>query len=303
MASMKTWIKAFRLRTLPLSLSGIILGSAIAGIQGAWDGTIFSLAMLTTLCFQILSNLANDLGDSQKGTDNEYRIGPMRAVQSGEISFSAMKKAVILASVFSFLSAGLLIYVSLPNLTSERIWMYIILAILCVAAAITYTVGKNAYGYLGLGDLFVFLFFGLVSVLGVFGLYASTWDYWLILPACSIGFLSTAVLNLNNMRDQQNDAVSGKRTLVVKMGPNGAKVYHAFLIIFSFVALTLFIGHQAKNTLFIALIPFVILLFHLRKAMQVKDFKDFDPELKKVALSTFFVSILFLLAWIVQGVI
>lgn len=297
MASVKTWLKAFRLRTLPLSLSGILVGSTIAGMQGAWDGAIFSWALLTTLCFQILSNLANDLGDSQKGTDNAQRIGPMRAVQSGEISVEAMKRAVLIASVLSFVSAGMLIYTSLPNLSSGKVWMYVVLAVLCVAAAITYTVGKNAYGYLGLGDLFVFLFFGFVSVLGVYGLYAAPWDSWLLFPASTIGLLSAAVLNLNNMRDQQNDAQSGKLTLVVQLGPNRAKVYHALLIIVSFAALTLYIGRLQQPVLFIALLPFVILLFHLRKAMQVTDFRAFDPELKKVALSTFFISVLFLACW------
>lgn len=291
MSQPKAWISAMRLRTLPLSLSGIVMGSAVAYFRGFWDTRIFVLAITTTILFQIVSNLANDLGDGLKGTDNEDRIGPKRMVQSGLISPKQMKMGVILTSILSLVSAIALIYFGAQNMPSSIAWFYVILALLCILAAITYTVGKRAYGYHGLGDLMVFIFFGLVSVLGVYSLFGKEFLYDLILPASSIGLLSTAVLNLNNMRDYTNDASAGKQTMVVKMGPNLAKLYHATLIIFALTLMGSFIALFKEPMLFIALLPAVILLFHVRKVMQTTDAKKFDPELKVVALSTFALSL------------
>jgi 1,4-dihydroxy-2-naphthoate octaprenyltransferase len=288
----QSWLKAFRLRTLPLSLSGIILGSFLAKKEGFWDGYIFVFALLTTLFFQILSNLANDLGDSQKGTDNQFRVGPMRAVQSGEISMKAMKLAVAIFTFLSLVSAAILIRISAVGMTKEVIWMYVLLAVLCVIAAITYTVGKKAYGYHGFGDLFVFVFFGLVSVLGSYTLYTKTFNPEIIFPAITIGLLSTAVLNLNNMRDQVNDKSSNKITLVVKLGKSKAKVYHFFLVLLAIISAVFFL--QELNTFrYLFLIPFCILTLHLQKVNNIQEEKDFDPELKKVALTTFLIAIMY----------
>ncbi len=287
MTKKQAWIKALRLRTLPLSLSGIILGSFIAAKNGFWDWKIFALAMLTTILFQIVSNLANDLGDSQKGADNAERIGPMRAVQSGLISISEMKRAVIFTSFLSVCSALPLIYIGTQNMSTNVLWFYVLLTGLCILAAITYTVGKKAYGYNGFGDVFVFIFFGLVSVLGVYTLYSKSFDWLNILPAITIGLLSTAVLNLNNMRDRINDEKVGKRTLVVQIGGNKAKFYHVFLIMGGIISLAIFISKQNSVLAYFGLLPCVILILHLNKVMQTKNPADFDPELKKVALSTF----------------
>ncbi|MFK7784748.1 MAG: 1,4-dihydroxy-2-naphthoate octaprenyltransferase [Crocinitomicaceae bacterium] len=294
MAKPKAWINAMRLRTLPLSLSGIIMGSAVAYYQGYWDWLIFTLAIVTTILFQIVSNLANDLGDGLKGTDNNDRVGPERMIQSGEITPKQMKFAVILTSVLSFAAAGSLIYFGAQNMPSSIAWFYVILAVLCVIAAITYTVGKRAYGYHGMGDLMVLIFFGFVSVLGVYSLYSKTFVMDMILPAITIGLLSTAVLNLNNMRDYANDARSGKNTLVVKMGPNMAKLYHALLIVIAISSLAIFISLFDQPALFAAMLPTILLLVHLRKVMATTDVKKFDPELKVVALSTFALSIFML---------
>jgi 1,4-dihydroxy-2-naphthoate octaprenyltransferase len=292
MTKKQAWIHALRLRTLPLSLSGIILGSGIAASQGFWNATICGLALLTTVLFQILSNLANDLGDSLKGTDNAERIGPVRSVQSGVISALEMKKAVVLTAVLSFIAAGTLIYFGTQALPENVIYTYIILAICCVVAAITYTVGKKAYGYNGLGDLMVLLFFGGVSVLGVYPLFSKQFDWNLLLPAFTVGSFSAAVLNLNNMRDRINDERSGKRTLVVVMGPNLAKVYHSFLILGGIATEVIYAYLIEKPIVCLGLLPCVILLVHVRKVMETTDPKAFDPELKKVALSTFAFSIL-----------
>lgn len=291
MSKTKAWLNAMRLRTLPLSLAGIIMGSAIAYYQDFWNGWIFGLALTTTILFQILSNLANDLGDGIKGTDNAERVGPARMVQSGTISAKEMKSSVVLTAILSLLSAGGLIYVGVQEMPAFMLWLYVGLALLCVLAAITYTVGKKAYGYHGLGDLMVFIFFGGVSVLGVYSLFAKNFDATNVLLAITSGLLSTAVLNLNNMRDRVNDAKSGKNTLVVKMGANYAKLYHAFLIIGSLISLGAFIAQFDQPLLFIAMLPGLLLLLHLRTVMQTSQPQAFDPELKKVALSTFAISI------------
>ncbi len=288
----KSWISAFRLRTLPLSLSGIILGSFIAKEHGFWDGYIFIFALLTTLFFQVLSNLANDLGDSQKGTDNEHRIGPVRAVQSGEISQKEMKIAVAIFSVLSLLSAAYLIKISAVGMNQEMISIYGVLAILSILAAITYTVGKRAYGYSGFGDVFVFVFFGLVSVLGSYTLFSKHFNWEVVVPAITIGMLSTAVLNLNNMRDRINDSNAGKITIVVKLGKEKAKKYHMFLILSAIASMILLVGHFGLLQYFF-LLPVGFLSAHLRKVLSTQNEKDFDPELKKVALTTFGISILY----------
>lgn len=280
-----------RLRTLPLSLSGIIMGSAVAYYYGFWDSLIFTLAIVTTILFQIVSNLANDLGDGLKGTDNKDRVGPERMVQSGAISPKQMKTAVILTSILSLIAAVSLIYFGAQNMPSSIAWFYVALALLCVLAAITYTVGKRAYGYHGMGDLMVLIFFGFVSVLGVYSLYSKEFMLEMMLPAVTFGLLSTAVLNLNNMRDYANDMKSGKNTLVVKMGPNLAKLYHATLIVFAISSLGIFVTLFNKPLLFLGMLPAIMLLIHLRQVMQTTEAKNFDPELKVVALSTFALSV------------
>ena len=298
MTKRQAWFQAIRLRTLPLSVSGIIVGSGMAKVLLSlnnpdkeihfWE--IFVLALITTICFQILSNLSNDLGDTQKGTDNKNRVGPTRAVQSGLISQNEMKVAIYICAILSLISATGLIYFSSQNLTPELILFYAILAIVCVLAAITYTVGKNAYGYRGLGDLMVFLFFGMVSVLGVFSLYGNGFEWLVFFPAVTIGLWSTAVLNLNNLRDHVNDKKSSKNTTVVKLGFQRAKFYHAFLILGGFAAWLLVIATFTFLTfnflLSLALVPSLLLFPHLKRVFLNENPKDLDPELKKVALIT-----------------
>ena len=287
----KNWLDAFRLRTLPLSISGILMGSFIAFDNGYVDYRIFGLALITTILFQILSNLANDLGDSLKGTDNSNRVGPMRTVQSGLITKNQMKKAVIITALLSFLSAGSLIYIAQENMSSELIIGYLIFTVFSVAAAILYTISNYAYGYKGFGDLMVFIFFGIVGVLGSYTLYSKSIDYAILLPSCTIGLLSMAVLNLNNMRDHENDALSGKITVVVQMGFQRAKIYHFLLIIFSFISLFSFALIEKKYGIFLAAIPFLVLIPHLIYVFKCNVPQELDSELKKVALTTFAVSL------------
>lgn len=294
MGKSKHWLKAARLRTLPLSISGIVVGSFFA-FQSHWSWLIFSLAILTTLLFQVLSNFANDLGDSMKGADNSNRIGPTRAVQSGIITFKEMRNAVILVSLLSFITAGLLIYFGTKNMSAGIINFYIILSVFCVFAAITYTIGKKAYGYNGLGDLMVFIFFGCVSVLGVYPLFANELKYELIPAAVTIGFLSVAVLNLNNMRDQENDRTVGKNTLVVRLGDKNARAYHQLLIFIALIAWCAFISLSKNYLNWISLIPFIILIKHVMFVRRATEFKAFDSQLKVVALSTFAISLIYAL--------
>jgi len=288
---MKNWIQAARLRTLPLSLSGIIVGSSYAYYQGYSNWKIVVLALLTTLGLQILSNYANDYGDGVKGTDVN-RIGEKRLVAAGIISASQMKKAVFITTVITFLLALSLIYVAFGKENFALSMIFILLGVGSIGSAIKYTVGSNAYGYNGLGDLFVFIFFGWVSVIGSNFLFTHSLDWKLFLPATTIGLLSVAVLNLNNMRDIENDKAAGKNTLVVKMGLENAKRYHQFLLVLASSLFLLFsiITKTSFVPILIINIPIIIHVFKIHKS---KSYHDFDPELKKVALSTFALSLLF----------
>lgn len=293
---MKNWIQAARLRTLPLSISGIIVGSGYAYYQHQFDCKIFVLAVATTLSFQILSNFANDYGDGVKGTD-ENRIGEKRLVASGEVSALQMKKAVRVMSMFSLLFSVALIYVSFGKDNFLYSLLFLALGIASIVAAIKYTVGKNAYGYSGLGDVFVFLFFGLVAVIGSNFLYTKTFDWRLILPAVSIGLLATAVLNLNNMRDIENDKIAGKNTIVVKMGLNWAKTYQEVILASGMVCFMVF-ALLLNTSLTPVLIVNIPIIKHMGIVRKAEKYEDFEPELKKVALSTFALSILFWLTLI-----
>lgn len=290
---MKHWIQAARLRTLPLSVSGIIVGSFYAMHQGLFDWRIFSLAIVTTLGLQILSNFANDYGDGVKGTDNETRIGPERAIQSGVISIKQMKNGIILTSVLTFLVAVLLIYISFGKENFLYTLLFLVLGITSIAAALKYTIGNSAYGYRGLGDVFVFLFFGLLSVLGSYFLYAKQLDWVLMLPACAVGLLSAGVLNLNNMRDELSDRASNKNTLVVKIGGKKAKAYHFIIVILAMLSLSVFAWLKDFRLLqYLFLIGFIPVLLHLKRIASYQNPKQYDPELKVLSLSTFLISVL-----------
>ncbi|MFN7675477.1 1,4-dihydroxy-2-naphthoate polyprenyltransferase [Flavobacterium sp.] len=290
---MKHWIEAARVRTLPLSVSGIIVGSFYAMSQGMFNWNIVTFALLTTLGLQILSNFANDYGDGVKGTDNKDRVGPMRAIQSGMITPNAMKKAIGLTAVITLTFAVLLIYFAFKESYLLYSLFFLMLGILAIASAIRYTVGKGAYGYRGFGDLFVFIFFGMVSTFGVYFMFSKSMDWLLLLPATAIGFLSVGVLNLNNMRDEESDRKAGKNTIVVKMGGENAKKYHFFLVISAMVLVLLFAFltnfHFDQYIFVVAYFP---LISHLITVYKNKNPKLLDPELKKLALSTFFLSIL-----------
>lgn len=301
---MKKWIKAARLRTLPLSISGILVGSAAAYNEYHSQDNyciIVGLCFLATLFFQVLSNYANDYGDAVKGTDNEHRVGPKRAVQTGEISKKEMKNAIIITSVLSLITSFTIIYSSFGSDNFVSAIIYLVLAIGCITAAIKYTVGNSAYGYRGLGDLFVFIFFGLVSTLGTYFLFGHSLDFKLLFPASAIGLLSVAVLNMNNMRDVENDALMNKNTLVVKMGFQKAKHYHFWLVLLAVVAINIYAIKVFTNWYqFIYILGFVPLLKNISVVTKTSVPRLLDPELKRLALATFLISLLLSFALIIK---
>jgi 1,4-dihydroxy-2-naphthoate octaprenyltransferase len=293
MNTIKPWLSAIRLRTLPLSVSGIIIGSCFAYYNGFFNPLIFSLALITTISLQILSNLANDYGDGIKGTDNEHRVGPERAIQSGAISPEQMFEAIKINILITIVAALFLIYTAFGHSNFLYTLLFFVLAGASIVAAMNYTVGNNAYGYRGLGDIFVLIFFGFVSVVGSYFLYSKQLDHLVVLPALALGLLSVGVLNLNNMRDIETDEVSNKMTLAVKLGKHRAKKYHLFLIISAMAMVLLFaILYYTSIYNLLVLISFVPLTIHIKKISNAKAPKDYDSQLKVLALTAFLFSVL-----------
>lgn len=292
MSKFLVWIDAFRLRTLPLALSSAILGSFLAYAEGMFNPVVFILAISTTIFLQILSNLANDFGDSQNGVDNAERLGPERTVQSGKISKTEMKRLIFAFVILSFISGGLLIFTGIKNANFGLIILFFVLGIASIVAAIKYTVGKNPYGYSGFGDLFVFIFFGLIGVCGTYFLHTNHFHFALLLPAASVGLLSAGVLNLNNMRDIENDAASGKKTLVVRMGSENAKLYHTSLIVLSLVLSIIFVIETWQSIYQLMFLLSVFpLAFHLYEVFKNHVPQKLNNQLKVLALTTFFFSV------------
>ena len=266
MTNIKTWLSAMRLRTLPLSVSGIIIGACFGYYDGHFDWLVFIFAIALTIGFQILSNLSNDYGDGVKGTDNENRVGPERAIQSGQITepqmLDAIRKNILIVIV---LTVGL-VFASFGTKYFLYGLLFLVLGGLAIYSALTYTIGKSAYGYRGLGDLFVFIFFGLISVIGSYFLFTKQLEHFVILPAISVGLLSVGVLNLNNMRDIDSDKLSNKITLAVKLGHKNSKTYHVILIggaiLLSFVFSILYYT-SAWN--FIFYVTYIPLILHVKK--------------------------------------
>ncbi|SEW13737.1 1,4-dihydroxy-2-naphthoate prenyltransferase [Chryseobacterium wanjuense] len=300
---MSDWIKAARLRTLPLSLSGIIMGAFIAkwrlyGEGGTWDWKIFALALLVTLLYQILSNYANDYGDGIKGTDAKRATeAEARAVASGKITAKQMRNAVILFSILSLVATVALLYVAFFPKYMNEFYIFIGLGVACILAAIGYTVGKKPYGYMGLGDLFVFIFFGLVSVCGSYFLFTKSFSWDMLLPGTAIGMMSMAVLNLNNMRDIESDRLSGKNSFALRIGFKNAMIYEMVLLQLPLILILMFLGvngfFQTQNYyVFIVMILLLPLMKLRRKIMAVKEPKELDPFLKQVGIMTFMIAVL-----------
>ncbi|WP_353777783.1 1,4-dihydroxy-2-naphthoate octaprenyltransferase [Winogradskyella sp. 3972H.M.0a.05] len=296
----KPWLSAMRLRTLPLSVSGIIIGTSLAYYNGFFNVWVFVFAILTTISLQVLSNLANDYGDGIKGTDNEDRIGPQRAIQSGEITphqmFEGIKINILLVILFTFL----LIWNAFGSSNVLYAFLFLGLGAVAVYSAMSYTIGDSPYGYRALGDIYVFVFFGIVSVVGSYFLYTIRLDHVLVLPAISLGLLSVGVLNLNNMRDIESDKKSSKITLAVKLGSNKAKQYHIFLVTAAMVVSIVFsILYYSSPYNFIFYIAFIPLFRHIVTISKITEPKQYDGQLKVLALSTFLFAILLALGQVI----
>ena len=250
MASLKTWCEAARPRTVLLSLSSILMGGFVAASTGFPHPLTVGLAALTAVLLQILSNLANDYGDFKKGLDNADRVGPQRVMQRGALTEKQMRAGIVFVSFLALLSGGALLLVAWSYLRWQELAVFAVLGLGAIAAALLYTLGKRPYGYRGLGDLFCFLFFGWVAVAGTYYLAVPTFDFSVLLPATAMGCCANAVLNINNMRDYENDKASGKNSLVVKLGLKKAYKYHIFLIIMPFLCLTAFLllKHEPSYT-------------------------------------------------------
>lgn len=291
---MKKWIAAFRLKTLPLALSNTIIGSALAAGEDKFRWSIFGLAALTTILLQIMSNMANDYGDFVNGKDTAERIGPKRMVQSGEITPKTMLRGIIIIGIFTAISGLTLILVGTAGIDITNILIFGVLGIAAIVAAIKYTVGKNPYGYRGLGDIFVFIFFGLVGVIGTYFLHAQSFSWDLLLPASAMGFLSTGVLNMNNLRDYEADKNANKKTIVVAMGPQRAKLYHLFLVggaILLAIIYTIINYRSPWQWLFVISLP--VLFLNLKIVFSYKNSIELYPELGKLSMGTLLFAISF----------
>lgn len=287
------WMHAIRLRTLPLALASIAMGSFLAADEGLFNPSIFILATITTIFLQILSNLANDYGDSLHGADGIQREGPKRSVQSGIISARSMKTAIIITAILSLVSGTVLLVISITNMNST-FFIFLLLGITAILAAIGYTMGKNPYGYTGLGDLFVLLFFGFVGVLGTCYLFTGYLNEIHFLPALTSGLFATAVLNVNNIRDIDSDALAGKKSIPVRLGRKKAVFYHWFLLGTGFVMAVIYVLISYDSPfqfLFILTLP--LFVQNGIDVLNKRSASELDPSLKKMAISSLIFTLLF----------
>lgn len=288
MSRFKIWLKAARLRTLPLAFASIILGSMLAAFYGKYNGIVVLMSLLTTLFLQVLSNFANDYGDTIHGADHKDREGPSRSVQSGLISLGQMRMAMILFSLLSFISGLVLIHLSFAFLGFYYI-LFTLLLLLCIYASITYTSGKNPYGYKALGDISVFIFFGIFGVALNAFVHLGYWNWSILLPASAVGLLSTGVLNLNNMRDVISDKQAGKNTIAIMLGFQNSKIYHYVLVVAPYVLVTAFVFLEIESPSvlnFLYLISLPIIIKHVIAVKNIKYVQHYDPMLKVIAITT-----------------
>lgn len=290
----KAWISAFRPCTLPLALSCIGMGGFMAAAHDAFNGTIVALCVLTTLFLQILSNLANDYGDSKHGADSVHREGPKRAVQAGHIQAAHMKKGMLVFSLLSLVSGLLLLWVAFGAEGLLLFLVFLVLGLAAIWAAINYTAGDKPYGYAGLGDIAVFIFFGLVGVLGTYFLQAQELQAVVILPALVCGFFATAVLNVNNIRDIKSDTMAGKNSVPVRLGPKRARIYHIVLLLGGVLSAAIYVAltfYSIWQLLFVLALPLV--LVNGLNVWRKQTAQELDPYLKQMALTTLLFVLLF----------
>jgi 1,4-dihydroxy-2-naphthoate octaprenyltransferase len=291
---MSPWIEAARPRTLPLALSCILMGCFLAASAGSFSWTVAALSIVTTILLQILSNFANDYGDAVNGKDTELRQGPIRAVHSGQIPARTMRNAIILFSILSLISGISLLSVALKNAPASAFFVFLGIGIACIIAAITYTAGKRPYGYVGLGDLSVLIFFGWVGVLGSSYLHTHLWDWGLLLPATSCGLFAVGVLNINNIRDIESDKATGKNSIPVRLGRKNAVLYHWLILTAGMASISIYtFNHFSGYTSLIFLLSFPLFFWNGFAISRLEKANELDPYLKQMALSTLLFVILF----------
>lgn len=301
--SLRIWVDAARPKTLPLALVSILTGSVLAFSVGSWSWPVTVLALLTATLLQILSNLANDYGDALKGTDNEQRLGPMRAIQSGAVSLADMKQAMIINVLLTIVSGLALVFYALDS--AQSIAAFLALGVLAILAAIAYTVGNKPYGYVGLGDVSVFIFFGLLGVSGSYFLHTGQIEWRLLLPSLGCGLLAVSVLNINNMRDIENDALCGKRTVVVRLGQQRAKIYHLLLLVGALCAFASYLLLQDRSAWLSVpfLFSLIVLFEHGQAVYQASQPVQMAPLLPNAVKCALVTNVLFIAVVIAQTIL
>lgn len=292
-SSTTVWIQAMRLRTLPLALSSIAMGSFIAASENQFDIFVFALSAITTILLQILSNLANDYGDSIHGADSDEREGPQRSVQSGEISRSGMRLGIIITAFLALVSGISLLVYAFDEIANGFI-IFLFLGVASILAALGYTLGKNPYGYRGFGDVFVMIFFGLIGVFGTYFLYTGSFNKFILLPALSSGFMATAVLNINNIRDMESDFKAGKMSIPVRIGREKAVIYHWLLLTGTVISALAYVLLQFQNPYqLIFLLTLPLFIVNGKAIANKTNPKELDPYLKKMALTSLIFTVIF----------
>lgn len=291
---MKNFLVLMRLRTLPLGFSVILCGSALAVQKGVFDFLIFILILITCLSLQSLSNMANDYGDGIRGTDKiRNKNAPKRIVGDNLNELKKFRFYLFLMLSLAVIFGLILLTVATKSL--EQFLLFIFLGLLAILAALTYTIGKYAYAYHGLGDLSVMLFFGYLGVLGSYFLYGGNFNYLLLLPASAMGFLSVGVLNINNIRDIESDKISNKNTTAVRLGLQRAKIYQIILVSLAFISYLIYSFNNPKSLLFILVSP--LIYKHLKRVYQGKTCEIVGKELKAIVKISLFLNLLFFLGF------
>lgn len=290
--SVKMWVETARPKTLPLAAASIIMGAALAYWDKQFSWQISLLCLITTLLLQILSNFANDYGDHQKGSDTAERIGPLRGIQHGVISAAQLKKGLILMSLASLFFGFWLI--ALAYQTYADLFAFSLLGGLAILSAITYTVGAKPYGYMGLGDISVLLFFGILGVCGTYYLQTHQLNLMIFLPALSTGLLSTAVLNINNLRDIEQDRKAGKNTLAVRFGAKNGRIYHCLLLVVAALCNVIFALLNFHHLVsFIFLLAYPLLVKHALYVYRNRDPLLLRPMLGQMSMLALLTNLLF----------
>ncbi|MCX6352861.1 MAG: 1,4-dihydroxy-2-naphthoate octaprenyltransferase [Bacteroidetes bacterium] len=305
MAQSKDWIKAARPHTLPLAIAGSLLGISLAYHQlHGVNYLIAALTVFTSMLLQILSNIANDFGDAINGADNADRVGPLRMTQSGAITKTEMKKGMILLSVLSFLSGVSLLITSvyLDKISAIAAGGFLLAGIIAILAAIAYTATDKPYGYMGLGDVSVFLFFGLLSVGGAFFMQAGILPFRILLPTIAFGLLCAGVLNVNNIRDIETDKPAGKFTIPVRLGREKATYYHWMLMVIATLFILQYSWFEFHNIhMLLHCIPVILFVINGFQVWKSKTSAEAAPLLKRLVLSILFFTIVFSIGLIVES--